>query len=101
MTEPVLLKFDERAYSVEAVQKAAYRHMNALLVGISLCDGHFQCSIEPTSGTPRDAFALALEDFQKEVLDQQLRVRIKAETESVRNLILGIAFSRTGLQGGE
>lgn len=102
MTEqPALLKFDERAYSVEAVQKAAYRHMNALLVGISLCDGLIQCSIKPTSVTLGDAFDLALENFQKEVLDQQLRLKLKAETESVRNFILGIAFSRTGLQGGE
>lgn len=101
MAELTLLTFDERAYSVEVIQKAAYRHMNSLVVGISIRDGHIQCAIEPTIGTSDAAFGLVLQDFQKEVLDQQLRVRIKAETESVRNLILGIAFSRTGLQGGE
>ena len=38
-----------------------------------------------------------LDDFKKEVLDQDLRENIKRETEAVRNLILSHAFSKTGL----
>ena len=38
-------------------------------------------------------------DFRNEVLDQVLRARIRTETEEVRNLILSLAFSRTGLTG--
>jgi His-Xaa-Ser system protein HxsD len=38
-------------------------------------------------------------NFKRELLDQQLRLQIKKETEPARNLILAYAFSRTGLQG--
>jgi hypothetical protein len=33
-----------------------------------------------------------------EVLDQELRLSTEAKTEDLRNAILGLAFSRTGLQ---
>jgi len=36
--------------------------------------------------------------FKRELLDQQLRLSIKKETEPQRNLILAYAFSKTGLQ---
>ena len=36
-------------------------------------------------------------EFQNEVLDQVLRERIRNETKEVRNLILALAFSNTGL----
>ncbi|MGH8227350.1 MAG: hypothetical protein ACREU3_05520, partial [Steroidobacteraceae bacterium] len=39
--------------------------------------------------------------FQKELLDQDLRATVRAETKEVRNLILAHAFSRTGLIGDE
>jgi len=39
-----------------------------------------------------------LADFKKEILDQNLRLKIKRETEPMRNLILGYVFSKTGLQ---
>jgi His-Xaa-Ser system protein HxsD len=38
-----------------------------------------------------------LQEFQKEVLDQDLREHIKKETESYRNLILAHTFSKTSL----
>jgi len=44
-----------------------------------------------------DTIDSIVETFRKEVLDQDLRGSIKAETESVRNLILAHAFSRTSL----
>jgi His-Xaa-Ser system protein HxsD len=38
-----------------------------------------------------------ISEFTKEVLDQDLREKIKSETESYRNLILAHAFSKTTL----
>ncbi len=101
MIELALLTFDERAHSVEAIQKAAYRSMNAMVMDISICDGVIRCAIQPVSEIDQSAFERELQEFKKEVLDQQLRLKLKAETESVRNLILGIAFSKTGFQGSE
>lgn len=101
MPESVLLAFDKGAYSVEAIQKAAYRSMNTLVADISIRDDVIQCTIQPVAEITDSAFERGLQEFRKEVLDQQLRLKLKAETEPVRNLILGIAFSRTGLQDGE
>ena len=42
-----------------------------------------------------------INDFKIEVLDQGLRARIAKETSASRNAILALAFSKTGLQGGE
>jgi His-Xaa-Ser system protein HxsD len=42
-----------------------------------------------------------VESFKKEVLDQDLRLKLKAETEPIRNLILAHAFSKTGLIADE
>jgi hypothetical protein len=43
------------------------------------------------------SFLIAVEEFKKDVADESLRAKLKAETEGVRNLILSAAFSRTGL----
>ena len=37
-------------------------------------------------------------DFRRELLDQDLRMNLEARTEPIRTAILGLAFSRTGLQ---
>jgi len=36
-------------------------------------------------------------EFRNETLDQDLRLKIAAETEGYRNLILSLAFSKTPL----
>ena len=38
-----------------------------------------------------------VDQFKKEILDQDLRESIKRETEPVRNLVLAQAFSKTNL----
>lgn len=101
MAEPVRLDFDERYYSVEALQKAAYRGLNSFTVELTVRDGGHVCTLLPNSGISDEDFARAIEEFRKDALDYQLRAKLSADTEPVRNLILGIAFSRAGLQGGE
>lgn len=92
------LELDPAIYRLEAVQKAAYRFIDRLTVLISQNDGKLVCEIDPVKsmGTPLDDI---LGNFKRELLDQQLRLQIKEETEPARNLILAYAFSRTGLQG--
>jgi len=101
MTEHMQITFDEKSYNVEAIQKAAYRSLNIFTVDISITDGKINCLLQPNIGTSEAGFAHSVEEFKKDVLDQHLRIKLKAETEPIRNLILGIAFSNTGLQGGE
>lgn len=94
----MLLHLDPTIYPLEAVQKAAYRFIDRLTILISQDGGQIVCNIAMVPGitTPLE---IVVDDFKRELLDQQLRLKIKAETTDVRNLILSYAFSRTGLQG--
>lgn len=100
MTTPVLRNYDSQIYSVEAIQKAAYRCINQIAVELSADGNQVACRITPNIGVTDNAFSLAVEEFQKHVLDYQLRNKIKVESEPLRNLILGVAFSRTSLHNG-
>ncbi len=97
----ITLIYDERAYSVVAIQKAAYRLLNHIIVDISFLESQIICLLQPTPKTSVEGFDHYVIEFKKEILDQQLRLKIKAETEDLRNLILGIAFSKTGFQASE
>lgn len=91
------LTFDERLYDVQALQKAAYRSMNSLTVDIKSSDGQFICALSSNIGIEEPAYLFAVQEFKKDVLDYQLRHRLNAETLPIKNLILGLAFSKTGL----
>jgi His-Xaa-Ser system protein HxsD len=93
------LIYDGRLYDAQSFQKAAYRALNALTVDLKLDNGKFVCAISPNIGVDERQYLLAIQEFKKDVLDYQLRFKLKSETEQVRNLILGIAFSNTGLTG--
>lgn len=95
------LTFDREVTSVEAVQKAAYRAINLLHADISTSADKIYCSLSANADVEKADFEHALEEFRKDVLDYQLRIQVRKETEDVRNLILGLAFSRTGLQASE
>lgn len=91
------LAFDERLYDVEALQKAAYRSMNSLTADITCVDGKFVCTLSSNIGIDEPSFLTAIQEFKKDVLDYQLRYQLNAETLPIKNLILGLAFSKTGL----
>lgn len=92
------IHLNREIYSLEATQKAAYRFIDRLTIIINESGDDWQCEIEPVPGRS-EKFNEYLSDFKRELLDQQLRKQIREETESVRNLILAYAFSRSGLQG--
>lgn len=90
------LSFDASTASVDAVQRAAYRLSDRLSCDIDLADdGAIEVTIHPAEADV-DLDAL-LGEFRNEVLDQVLRERIRDETSDVRNLVLALAFSKTGL----
>jgi His-Xaa-Ser system protein HxsD len=92
------LQLDGLVYSIEAVQKATYRFIDRFSAVISL-DGQkilINLSVDEKHISSAESIVA---DFHKELIDQNLRLKIKAETESVRNLILAYTFSKTGLQG--
>jgi|ERR1017187_6442602 His-Xaa-Ser system protein HxsD len=92
------LSLSTSIYSVEAVKKAAYKFAGrtSIIINpgpdatISLV---FNFAGMNANNDPKQVIA----DFCNELLDQDLRERIKKETEPLRNLILAHAFSRTSL----
>lgn len=91
------LVFQQAFYSAEAIQKAAYRGMNAFTLDLKVEGEVFRCILMANITTDQDAYSRAVEDFRKDVLDYQLRLKLQAETAPIRNLIMGIAFSNSGL----
>lgn len=90
------LVFDASAYSADSIQRAAYRFSDRLAIDLSQSGGEFLCTVLISDEFSSSADEIAIE-FRNEVLDQVLRERIRGETEGVRNVILALAFSNTGL----
>lgn len=89
--------FDLNAFSLSAVKSATYRYLHVFTADISIVEQQLLCVLHFVSTLSEDKTQQIVNDFKKEVLDQDLRERLKAETETVRNLILAHAFSKTGL----
>jgi len=101
MANQVQLVFDQRLYCAEAIQKAAYRGMQAFTLDIQSEGERYVCVLQANITTAQEAFDKAVEEFRKDVLDYQLRAALQAETAPIRNLIMGIAFSSARLNRSE
>ena len=97
----ITVKFDSRVFTLPAIKKAAYKYLDSFVCDISILDNEVRCLLSFTTSISEEACAQLVDDFKKEVLDQDLREKLKAETEPIRNLILAHAFSRTGIVGNE
>ena len=94
------LVFDPAVYALMAIEKAAYRFSDRFTCQIETTQAGLQVMLKPKrADMSEETHQTALDDFQTEVLDQNLREKIKLETAPIRNLILAHAFSRTGLVG--
>ena len=100
-SKQALLRFDDRVFSLPAVKKAAYKHINSFTVDINREGNDIVCGLTFGSPANEERASRLIEDFKKEVLDQDLREHIKTETEPIRNLIFALAFSKTGITGDE
>jgi His-Xaa-Ser system protein HxsD len=93
------VSFESSTASLDAVQRAAYRLSDRMSCDIDTSDGGVSVTIHPSD--PETDLEALLGDFRNEVLDQVLRERVRAETGEVRNLVLALAFSKTGLVDGD
>jgi His-Xaa-Ser system protein HxsD len=93
----VELVFDSKVFPLTAIKKASYRFIDKFSADFLLLDSKIICTLNFSPSYSEAAAKFIVEDFKKEVLDQDLRIIIASETEGVRNLILAHAFSRTSL----
>lgn len=84
---------DPQVYSLEAVKKAAYRVLDRFAARISVDASGFICEVAFAPDMTDAQRNTALDDFWKELLDQDLRERIGQETAAIRNAVLAVAFA--------
>lgn len=89
----MVIEFACDEHPIEAYKRAAYTLMNRVTCSVQPNEQGVRCVLEPVSKEPPDGL---IRDFRREVLDQDLRISIESKTENLRNLILGLAFSRVG-----
>lgn len=95
-----VLTFDGACYSADAVQRALYRFSDRLSGQVSVEAETVRCLLSIDVSDPAEAEGV-LNEFRSEALDQTLRERIRGETAEVRNLILALAFSNSGLPSSD
>jgi His-Xaa-Ser system protein HxsD len=95
------ISLDSAVYSLDAVKAACYRFLDKFAAEIELRENKILCHLTFDESMSEALVNANLDNLKKEALDQDLRIRLKAETEPVRNLILAHAFSKTGLIADE
>jgi His-Xaa-Ser system protein HxsD len=93
------LSFDSSTASLDAIQRAVYRLSDRLSCDVVAADTRVEVVVHPAD--PDADLEPLIGDLRNEVLDQTLRERVREETSDVRNLVLALAFSRTGLVDGD
>lgn len=93
----VLIAFPLSVYSLDSVKRAAYTFTDRYSFDINLVDDEIVCVASPIDGVDADQTTF-IRRLRNAVLDQDLREQVARQTESVRNVILAHAFSKTGLQ---
>jgi His-Xaa-Ser system protein HxsD len=90
--------FDSKLFSADAIKQAAYRLARDVDTEIHTVGSEIVCELRNRNNA--DLLDLA-NAFRREVVDQDLRLQIRKQTEAVRNVILAHAFSRTGIISSE
>ncbi|TMQ13234.1 MAG: His-Xaa-Ser system protein HxsD [Deltaproteobacteria bacterium] len=92
------LELDLRCYRLSAIKKAAYRFADRFTAVLgSPAQDRIAISLRFKSTVTEVAAREATRMFFQELLDQELREQIAAETDPIRTLILAHAFSNLDL----
>ena len=92
----VILRFDASVYRLDAIKKAAYRFSDRCFAQIKSIDvNEVEVTLRSRKSDidPDDLIG----SFSNEVLDQELRATVAAETAGIRDLLIAQAFSATTL----
>src|SRR5262249_41593930 len=91
------VEFDGGVHSVDTLNAAAYRLIDAASCQIEAADNKVICRLTPKDGVKADAETIRLR-FLDYVTDEAVRERLAAKVEPVRNLILSLAFGALASQ---
>jgi His-Xaa-Ser system protein HxsD len=91
------LEVDLRVFSLDTIKRAAYRFTDRFATDLRTSEHTAFCTLIFENRLADDSIDGVMQEFRKELLDQDLRARVGEETQGVRNLILAHAFSGTGL----
>ncbi len=94
----IVVDFPCAGFSIEAVKRAAYALMAQYDVSIDVTAEVILCAVRPAHA--KVDMVTAERDLRREVVDHDLRISIEQQTSPYRDAILGLAFSKTGLQDG-
>ena len=92
----MVILFDESLVSSDSVKRAAYRFSDRAAFDFERTEGKLRCTLRFTPSIASSRAAAIAHGFRIEVLDQDLRAAIAAETEPLRNAILAYAFLTDG-----
>lgn len=95
------LSVDLAVYSLDCIKRSAYRFTDSFALDLRVEGSAAMCTLSFDAKVSDQIMDHVVAVFKKELLDQDLRATVRAETKDVRNLILAHAFSRTGLIGDE
>jgi His-Xaa-Ser system protein HxsD len=94
----VPIDIDLRVYRLSAIQKAAYRLARQCTAVLGEIRGDSLSVVLTFGPETREREALDVARlFFRELLDQELREKVREETAPLRALLMALAFSRTGL----
>lgn len=96
-----VVSFDTSVFDLDTVKRSLYRHSAQFSADISVEGTRIVCTLTFKPAVSATAAAGLIAELKKEVLDQDLRRRIAAETAPARNAILALAFSNPKLRGDE
>jgi His-Xaa-Ser system protein HxsD len=93
---PVSIDIDLAIYRLNAVKKSAYRFGDRCHISISdIAPNRVQVQLKAKRILDNIDFLVG--EFRNELLDQELREVVAAETRPIRDLLLAQAFSATSL----
>jgi His-Xaa-Ser system protein HxsD len=97
MTGPITVEFDEGVHTLDTLNAAAYRLIDAASCHIETNERKFICRLTPKDGAKVDQETIRLR-FLDYVTDESIRERLATKVEPVRNLILSLAFGALASQ---
>jgi His-Xaa-Ser system protein HxsD len=103
-TTDLVVEFDIAVQSLGALQAAAYRLIGTATCQIDQVAGFFVCRLTPLSNPNKNTLydsETLRNHFLDLVTDENLRERIAARTDGVRNVILSLAFGSLAKSGDD